>query len=141
MKVSTAEPFQIIYSLYSHQYLGPLFESFAIQLDEKGELTFRHQNISHKNAEEFASGLDDIDYELIRLMDSIQQDVILKKFYNKKITPADFFLKVYDKEKGDKKGFSFEGLRFWCARICFAAFASDSWLPSWPHDGPLRSWR
>lgn len=102
MKVSTSEPFQIIYSLYSHQYLGPLFESFVIQLDEKGELTFRHQNISHKNAAEFASGLDDIDYELIRLMDSIQQDVILQKFYNKKISPADFFLKVYDKEKGDK---------------------------------------
>ncbi len=102
MKVSTAEPFQIIYSLYSHQYLGPLFESFVVQLDAKGELTFKHQNISSKNAAEFASGLDDTDYELIKQMDSIQQDVILNKFYNKKISPADFFLKVYDKEKGDK---------------------------------------
>ena len=102
MKVSTAQPFQLIYSLYQHEYLGYLFESFVIQLDEKGRLTLLHQNISHKNAKEFASGLDDRDYELIRLMDQMQQEAIILKFYKKKIKPADFFLKVYDKEKGDK---------------------------------------
>lgn len=102
MKVSTAEPFQLIYSLYEHEYLGYLFESFVIQLDEKGRLTLLHQNISSKNAREFAEGLDDRDYELIKLMDEIQQEAIVLKFYKKKIKPADFFFKVYDKERGDK---------------------------------------
>ena len=102
MKVSTAEPFRLIYSLYQHEYLGYLFESFVIQLDEKGHLTLAHQNISSKNAREFASGLDERDYELIRLMDEMQQEAIARKFYNKKIKPADFFLKVYDEERGDK---------------------------------------
>lgn len=88
--------------MFSHQYLGTLFESFVVQLKESGDLTFQHQNISIKNAKEFANGLDKDDYKLIELMDSMQQDVVLKKFYNKKITPADFFLKVYNKEKGDK---------------------------------------
>lgn len=102
MIVSAREPFQIIYSLYAHEYLGYLFESFAVQVNEHNHLTFKHQNISHKNAEEFASGLDETDYEIIKIMDSIQQDVVYKKFNTKKLTPAEFYLKVYDPEKGDK---------------------------------------
>ena len=102
MKVSTTKPFQIIYSLFAHEYLGYLFESFVIQLDESGRLTFLHQNISAKNAPEFASGLNGTDYELIGLMDSMQQEAIIKQFYNKKVKPSEFFLKVYDKEKGNK---------------------------------------
>lgn len=102
MKVSTAQPFQLIYSLYQHEYLGYLFESFVVQLDDKGRLTLQHQNISSKNAKEFASGLNDTDYELIKLMDEMQQESVVLKFYKQKVKPADFFFKVYDKEKGDK---------------------------------------
>lgn len=102
MKVATTQPFQIIYSLYAHEYLGDLFESFVVQVDSKGRLSYLHQNISAKNAPEFAKGLDEKDYELIELMDSIQQDVIAHKFHKKKINANDFFLKIYDKEKGDE---------------------------------------
>lgn len=101
MKVSTSEPFQIIYSLFQHEYLGYLFESFVVQKDANDRLTFKHQNISSKNASEFSSGLDETDFKLIRLIDSINQEVIARKFYNKKVPTADFFLKVYHKEKGD----------------------------------------
>lgn len=102
MKVSTAQPFQLIYSLFEHEYLGYLFESFVIQLDEKGRLTLQHQNISAKNAHEFASAIDERDIELIKLMDQIQQEAIILKFYKKKIKPADFFLKVFSKDGGDE---------------------------------------
>lgn len=102
MKVSPQEPFQIIYSLYAHEYLGDLFESFVVQKNENGKLTYKHQNISSLNAKEFASGLDDKDYKIIKLMDNIQQDVVYKKFNTKKIKQPEFFLKVYDKEKGDE---------------------------------------
>ena len=102
MKVSTAEPFQLIYSLYQHEYLGYLFESFVIQLDEKGRLTLQHQNISSKNASEFGTGLDKADYELIKLMDLMQQEAIVLRFYKKKVKPAEFFFKVFDKDTGDK---------------------------------------
>ena len=94
MKVSTSKPFQIIYSLYQHEYMGYLFESFVVQVGKGGKLTFQHQNISSKNAAEFSSGLDKNDYELIRLMDEIQQDVVARKFSKKSMKPADFFLKT-----------------------------------------------
>ncbi|MDH5599153.1 MAG: ATP-dependent helicase, partial [Cyclobacteriaceae bacterium] len=102
MKVSSSQPFQIIYSLFQHEYLGYLFESFVVRVDDTGKLTFQHQNISSKNSFEFQSGLDEKDFQLIELMDKIQQDVVVRKFSKKNLNPTEFFLKVYDKEKGNK---------------------------------------
>src|SRR3954468_6596303 len=102
MKVSASQPFQIIYSLYQHEYLGFIFESYIVHLDEKGKLTYQHQNISSKNAREFSKGLDDRDYELIEVMDSMQQDAIVKKFSTKIIKPEEFLTKTYDKTKGNE---------------------------------------
>jgi len=102
LKVSSSQPFQIIYSLFHHEYLGLLFESFVVHVDQYGKLTFQHQNISAHNADEFRSGLDDRDFELIKLMDSIQQEPVIKKFSKKFNRPDQFFLKVYDPEKGNE---------------------------------------
>jgi SNF2 family DNA or RNA helicase len=101
MKVSTTNPFRIIYSLFEHEYLGYLLESFVVQLDNKQKLTLQHQNISAQNASEFAKGLDEKDYKLIELMDTIQQEVVIRKFHKGKIKPRDFFNKVYKGEKPD----------------------------------------
>ena len=102
MKVSTSDPFRIIFSVYKHEYLGYLFESFAVQLDEKGKPTLRNQNISSRNMNDFRAGIDKDDPALIGLIDEINQDAIIKKFSEKRIDPADFFLNVYDERKGDK---------------------------------------
>ncbi len=102
MKVSSTDPFQIIYSVYQHEYLGYMFESFVVRLDERGKLTLQNQNISFLNAREFSSGLDETDYELIKLMDSMHQDVVIRKFYKQRIKPRMFFEKVYRTEKKDE---------------------------------------
>ncbi len=102
MKVSPDQPFKLIYSLFQHEYLGYLFESFVVQLDDKNRLTYSNQNISAKNASEFDAGLDENDYELVKLMDSMQQKEVLKHFQKKKGKPEEFFLKVYAKDSGDK---------------------------------------
>lgn len=102
MKVSASQPFQIIYSLYQHEYLGFVFESYIVHLDDKGKLTYQHQNISSKNAREFSRGLDDRDFELIDLMDTMSQESIVKKFSAKFMKPEEFFTKVYDKVKGSE---------------------------------------
>ena len=103
MKVSASQPFQIIYSLYQHEYLGFIFESYIVHLDEKGKLTYQHQNISAKNAREFSKGLDDRDFELIEAIDSMHQDAIAKKFSSKVIKPEEFLTKTYDKAKGNEQ--------------------------------------
>ena len=103
MKVYTSEPFQIIYSILNHEYLGYLFEAFVVQLDTKNELTLLNQNVSVKNIKEFNHGLDESDFSIVKLIDSIQQENIYKKFVGtKKRTVPEFFLKVYDPQKGEK---------------------------------------
>jgi SNF2 family DNA or RNA helicase len=102
MNVSPEKPFEIIYSLFQHEYLGLMFESFAVQLDAKGRLSFSHQNISSLNAAEFGKEMNENDFELIKLMDSMQQEPVVNHFHKRKIKPEEFFLKVYDKDKGDE---------------------------------------
>ena len=103
MKVSAAQPFQLIYSLYQHEYLGYIIESFIVHLDDKGKLTYQHQNISSKNAREFSKGLDDRDFELIELMDSMNQDAVLRHFSKKIMKPEEFFIRVFKKDKGEER--------------------------------------
>ena len=102
MKVSTAEPFQIIYSLFEHEFLGHLFAAYVVQLGPRDQLTLQHQTVSGKNAHEFAAGLDATDFELVELCDQIQQEAVVKEFWPRKIATAEFFLKTYNPEKGDK---------------------------------------
>ena len=65
MIVDPNQPFQLVYSIYIHEYLGFLFESYVVPLDDKGRLTYAYQNISSANAKEFDSGLDEQDYKKI----------------------------------------------------------------------------
>lgn len=102
MKVFTTQPFQLVYSLFEHEYLGYTFESFVIQINSRGELTFANQNISSKNAKEFSKGLDEVDYILIKLIDEMQQDVVIRKFAKKKMKPAEFFEKTYKVDGGNE---------------------------------------
>ena len=102
MKVSTLQPFQIVYSLFEHEYLGFLFEAYVVQLNSKGDLTLQNQSVSSKNIQEFSERLDTTDFELVKLTEATQQEIVAKKFSTKKQHPLDFFLKVFDPEKGDK---------------------------------------
>ncbi|GAB4014937.1 DEAD/DEAH box helicase [Spirosoma koreense] len=102
MKVSPLQPFQIVYSLLDHEFLGYLIEAFVVQRNSRGELTLLNQTLSTQNVSEFAKGLDERDFELVKLIDSIQQDTIVKKFNTRKLPAVDFFLKIYDQQKGDK---------------------------------------
>lgn len=102
MKVANTQPFRITYSLFRHEFLGYLVAPFAVQLNGKGNLTLQYQGLSARSAKEFAKGLDEEDWQLIKLCDALQIENIIKKFYSKKIHHNEFFLKIYDKQKGDK---------------------------------------
>ena len=90
MKVSAAQPFQVIYSLYQHEHLGFIFETYIVHVDDKGKLTYQHQNISSKNAREFSKGLDSRDFELIEAIDGMHADNLMKYLGKKSIKPEEF---------------------------------------------------
>lgn len=105
MKVSTTQPFQIIYSIYEHQFLGIIFEPYVVQVNSLGKLTYQHQSVSVKNAQEFKNGLDASDFELINMMENIQPETIFKKYGNKKEKSIDFFIKIFDKKAQEELKF------------------------------------
>lgn len=104
MIVDAEKPFQIVYSIFSHEYLGLLIESFVVQIDDKGRLSYAYQNISSANAKEFDSGLDKRDYELIKLMDSMQPDLIIKPHIKRKnMRPKEYLQRIFDPKTEDLK--------------------------------------
>jgi SNF2 family DNA or RNA helicase len=102
MKVANTQPFSVVYSIYQHQYLGYLIGAYVVQRNGRGELTLLHQQLTSKTLSEFARGLEPSDIELVKIIDSIQQDAIVKKYNPKKWPLTDFFLRTFDKLKGDK---------------------------------------
>lgn len=103
MKIDTTQPFVIVYSLLRHEYLGYLIDAYAVQLNADGGLSLRYQKLSSMNAAEFAAQMDDKDYELIRLSEEMHPEAVARRFATKKMSTQDFFLKTYDKEKGNRQ--------------------------------------
>ena len=103
MNVTTLKPFQIVYSIYHHELLGYLLDSFVVQKNHNGKLTLQNQNVSAANAADFASGLDDNDFEIIKLTDAITQDHIARKFNHSRLSPPEFFNRVYSSDHADKE--------------------------------------
>ena len=104
MKISPNKPFQVVYSLLSHECLGYLFEVFVVQLNDKGQLTWEYQTLTTRNFHEFAHGLDERDEAAVKLVEGMKPAAIFEKFNtSKRKTMEEFFLKTFDVEKGEKE--------------------------------------
>lgn len=96
LRVDSSKPCKIVYSLCKHEYFGYIIEPHVVQLNPNNDFSFTHQRIFKHTAEEFSSCLSDIDYKLIALLDDIEQDAVIKRFYKKKIRANEFFSKIFD---------------------------------------------
>ncbi|SDD37902.1 DEAD/DEAH box helicase [Pedobacter soli] len=96
LRVDSSKACKVVYSLCKHEYLGYLIEPHIVQLNPQGDFSFTYQRIFTHTAEEFNRFLSDIDYKLIRILDDIEQDSVIKKYYKKLIRPTEFFTKVFD---------------------------------------------
>jgi len=99
--VVNTQPFALIYGLFQHPYLGVLLEPHVVQVNSKGAYTLTHQRVFSKTADYFEKGISSEDYELIKVLDELDDDFIFKRFYKdpkKKIRTAEFFSKHCSKE-------------------------------------------
>lgn len=97
-QVDSVIPFQLIYSLGEHPYLGYLIEPHIVWLNANGSLSLSYKRIFSNTAGEFAMGLDDVDHKIIKLLDEIEQTHVIKKYHKKAIRPADYFTRVFDQK-------------------------------------------
>jgi len=96
LRVDSSKTCKVVYSLCKHEYLGYLIEPHVVQLNPQGDFSFTYQRIFTHTAEEFHACLSEIDYKLIKILDDIEQDSLIKKYYKKLIRPTEFFTKVFD---------------------------------------------
>ncbi|PRD53928.1 DEAD/DEAH box helicase [Sphingobacterium gobiense] len=101
-QVDSKLPFKLIYSLGQHPYLGYLIEPHIVQLNPNGSYSLSYKRIFSNTIGDFAPALDEIDYQLIKLLDEIEQTHIIKIFNKKAIRPVDFFGKVFDDKIYDR---------------------------------------
>ncbi len=96
--VDPASPFRVVYSAYHHEYLGYLVAAQYVQLLSDGELSLVHQGAYPDNLKTFASGLEQGDEELIRLLDEITPKRIVKQFGGNPRDEHTFFTQRFEGE-------------------------------------------
>ncbi|MGY3052665.1 superfamily II DNA or RNA helicase [Pedobacter sp. UYEF25] len=98
LRVDSSKPCKIVYSLCKHEYFGYIIEPHVVQLNPNNDFSFTHQRLFSHTAEGYKACLEEIDHKLIALLDDIEQDAIIKKFYKKVIRATEFFSKVFDEK-------------------------------------------
>lgn len=101
MLVVNTQPFDLVYTLVNHHYLGCVLEPHVVQVNSLGNFTLTHQRIFSKTAEYFAKKISEADMELIKLLDEVDDDYLFRKYYvdgKKKIRTAEFFDKYCPEE-------------------------------------------
>jgi superfamily II DNA or RNA helicase len=96
LRVDSAKPCQVVYSLCKHEFMGYLIEPHMVQLNPQGDFSLTYQRLFSHTAEEFSMHLTDLDRKLIKILDEIEQDFIIKKYHKKLIRPTEFFSKFFD---------------------------------------------
>jgi len=95
-QVDTTQPYELVYSLCEHPYLGCLIEPHIVQLNPNGGYSLTHRRIFSHTATDYARVLDDVDYKLIKLLEEVEQTNIIKRYHKKPVRPADFFARIFD---------------------------------------------
>ena len=98
IRVATDKPCKLVYSLAKHDYLGYLIEPHIVQLNPDGDFSLTYQRLFTSTADEFNHWLDAADKKLIKLLEELEQDFIIKKYFKKKIRSVEFFAKHWDEK-------------------------------------------
>ena len=96
MLVVNTMPFDLVYTLVNHPYIGFVLEPHVVQINSLGNFTLTHQRIFTRTVDYFAKKIADSDLQLIKILDELDDDYICKKFYvggKRKLRTAEFFEK------------------------------------------------
>jgi SNF2 family DNA or RNA helicase len=103
--VVNTQPFALVYTLVNHPHLGFILEPHIVQINSLGKYSLTHQRIFTKTADYFSRCIQEKDYEIIALLDELDDDYLFKKFYTdtkKKIRTAEFISKIKESAYEEK---------------------------------------
>ena len=83
IRVVVDKPCKLVYALAKHEYLGYLIEPHIVQLNTDGDFSLTYQRLFTSTASEFHNFMDATDLKLIKLLEEVEQDQIIKKHFKK----------------------------------------------------------
>lgn len=101
MLVVNTMPFDLVYTLINHPHIGFMLEPHVVQVNSLGNYTLTHQRIFSKTADYFSKTITDFDLKLLKILDELDDDYLVKKFYvggKRKMRTAEFFERNKDDE-------------------------------------------
>ncbi|TAF45952.1 MAG: DEAD/DEAH box helicase [Sphingobacteriales bacterium] len=101
LRVENDKPCKLVYALAKHDFLGYLIEPHIVQLNQNGEFSLTHQRLFSNTATEFAAFLETSDLKLIKLLEDVEQNAVINRYYKKQIRPVEFFSKIWDEKMYD----------------------------------------
>lgn len=93
--VDSGKKFKVVYSLYEHEFLGCLFSSHVVQELDNGSLSLTYQALMPENMSQFNHMLDNEDRALVKHLDKLTNDEIVKKFGGTVRNISEFFSKKF----------------------------------------------
>lgn len=96
--IDASRPFEIIYALYHHEYLGCLISPHAVGIMPSGDLSYAYQRLHPESMEPFAHKMDEVDKQLIKLTAEINPKRIIKKFRGNPREEHQFFTEKFKGE-------------------------------------------
>jgi len=88
-----------VYSIQEHVHFGYVIEPHVVQINSLGNLTLSHQRLFSANFSYYENGIDEVDQQLVRLLEEMDQEKIVKRFHSKAtIRPAEFFKKHFNED-------------------------------------------
>mgnify|MGYP001243175586 CR=1 FL=1 len=100
-QIDTRQPYELVYSLCEHPYLGYLIEPHVVQLNPNGGYSMTHRRVFSNTSADYNSVLDETDHKLIKLLEEVEQTNIIKRYHKKPVRPVDFFSKIFDQKLFD----------------------------------------
>lgn len=97
-QVEKTPSYKLVYSLCQHPYLGYLIEPHMVQLNPNGDYSMTHKRIFSNTVDDYTLQLDDSDRKLIKLLEEVEQNNIIKRYHKKPVRVVDFFGRFFDEK-------------------------------------------
>lgn len=97
MQLSEKANIAFVYSIVKHPYLGLIIEPFLVEVTHAGNFSLSHQRLIASNAKLYPHLLTQDDLEVVRILENISPESLVKRYYKKgAIRPKEFFEKKCD---------------------------------------------
>lgn len=90
MKVDSAKPYRLVFTLNADSELGAIIEPYVVQLSENGTLSLTYQRVFSNTLSAYESQMDEDDKAIIHLTTEYSAETITKKFSTKELRPHEF---------------------------------------------------